>query len=317
MSEYTQSVDFSAKDALTTGDPNKKIQGADLDTELAAISTAIASKSDTAADTHTGTHEFSGTLNVTGVLTADYPLLAGTLNRPILSLGTDTDHDIDITAGAIPDSTGKYMLNLSSTVTKKVDATWAEGDDLGGRASGFSLPSVARTTVHVFLIGKIDGTVDAGFDSSLTATNLLADATGYTLYRRIGSLLLDASDNWLAFTQFGNRFYVSPYEHTSLQVAATPSYSTRDVGCPKGIDGLHAILGGEVVMTSSGKLLAAYEDDRTYKIVVASVTSTSFTTVNTVEFPVNASGQVAYQRSGTHSTTALDMYGWVDNLDLG
>ena len=46
MSDYTQVTDFSAKDALTSGDPEKIISGADVDVELAAISTAIATKYD-------------------------------------------------------------------------------------------------------------------------------------------------------------------------------------------------------------------------------------------------------------------------------
>lgn len=46
MADYTQITDFSAKDALTTGDPEKIILGADLDAELSAISTAVASKYD-------------------------------------------------------------------------------------------------------------------------------------------------------------------------------------------------------------------------------------------------------------------------------
>ncbi len=46
MSNYTQTTDFSAKDALASGDPNKVIAGADVDTEFSAIQTAIASKLD-------------------------------------------------------------------------------------------------------------------------------------------------------------------------------------------------------------------------------------------------------------------------------
>jgi len=46
MSDYSQSIDFSAKDALATGDANKVAKGADIDTELALISTAIATKYD-------------------------------------------------------------------------------------------------------------------------------------------------------------------------------------------------------------------------------------------------------------------------------
>lgn len=59
MTDYTQTTDFSAKDALISGDANKKIQGATIDTELSAISTAIASKADVGGDTYSGTHDFS------------------------------------------------------------------------------------------------------------------------------------------------------------------------------------------------------------------------------------------------------------------
>lgn len=46
MSDYTQITDFSVKDGLSTGDPEKLILGADFDGEFAALSTAIASKYD-------------------------------------------------------------------------------------------------------------------------------------------------------------------------------------------------------------------------------------------------------------------------------
>lgn len=46
MSDYTQVNDYSAKDALTTGNPLKLIKGSDVDQEFAAISTAIATKFD-------------------------------------------------------------------------------------------------------------------------------------------------------------------------------------------------------------------------------------------------------------------------------
>lgn len=46
MADYTQSIDFSAKDALATGDANKIAKGADIDTELGLISDSLASKVD-------------------------------------------------------------------------------------------------------------------------------------------------------------------------------------------------------------------------------------------------------------------------------
>lgn len=46
MSNYTQTTFFAPKDALLSGNPLKLIKGADVDPELAAIATAIASKYD-------------------------------------------------------------------------------------------------------------------------------------------------------------------------------------------------------------------------------------------------------------------------------
>jgi hypothetical protein len=46
MADYTQITDFSAKDGLSTGDPEKLILGSDVDGEFSAIATAISSKYD-------------------------------------------------------------------------------------------------------------------------------------------------------------------------------------------------------------------------------------------------------------------------------
>ena len=46
MSDYTKTTNFTAKDALTTGDPEKLILGADYDTEFDALAVAIATKYD-------------------------------------------------------------------------------------------------------------------------------------------------------------------------------------------------------------------------------------------------------------------------------
>lgn len=48
MSNYAQSTFFANKDNLATGNPSKKILGAEVDVELGAISTALTSKLDVA-----------------------------------------------------------------------------------------------------------------------------------------------------------------------------------------------------------------------------------------------------------------------------
>lgn len=54
MSDYTKTVDFAAKDALTTGDPLKVVKGTEINTEFANIATAIATKADKNSPAFTG-----------------------------------------------------------------------------------------------------------------------------------------------------------------------------------------------------------------------------------------------------------------------
>lgn len=55
MSNYTKATNFATKDTLSTGNPSKIVKGTEIDTEFNAISSAIASKADTASPTFTGT----------------------------------------------------------------------------------------------------------------------------------------------------------------------------------------------------------------------------------------------------------------------
>ena len=54
MSDYTKATNFTLKDGLTTGDPQKIIKGSELDAEYTAISNAVSSKSDLNSPTFTG-----------------------------------------------------------------------------------------------------------------------------------------------------------------------------------------------------------------------------------------------------------------------
>jgi len=55
MSDYTKATNFTLKDGLTTGDPQKIIKGSELDAEYVAISNAISSKANSDSPTFTGT----------------------------------------------------------------------------------------------------------------------------------------------------------------------------------------------------------------------------------------------------------------------
>jgi hypothetical protein len=113
--------------------------------------------------------------------------------------GGDPDHDITVSPGAARSDDGAATLEAAAAITKKIDVNWAEGDNQGGFPSGLTL--TADTWYKYFAIRRSsDGNVDYGFDASLSATNLLADATDYANPRYIGSVLTDVSANIIAFT---------------------------------------------------------------------------------------------------------------------
>ena len=111
----------------------------------------------------------------------------------------DTAHDINVTAGSAQDSDNTDILTLSSEITKKIDVTWAAGDDAGGLSSSLTAPA-NDTWYHVFLV-QIGGAIDVLFDTSITCVNGIADHT-VTDYRRIGSVLTDGSANILPFKAY-------------------------------------------------------------------------------------------------------------------
>jgi len=86
MADYNKSTNFTAKDTLPTGNSGKIVKGAEIDTELTAISNAIASKADInsagltgtptapTASAGTNTTQLATTAFVTAALSAIYPV---------------------------------------------------------------------------------------------------------------------------------------------------------------------------------------------------------------------------------------------------
>lgn len=86
MSSYVKATNFTAKDSLPTGNSGKIVKGAEIDTELSAVSNAIASKADINSPSFTGTPagptasagtnttQLATTAFVTAALSAVYPV---------------------------------------------------------------------------------------------------------------------------------------------------------------------------------------------------------------------------------------------------
>ena len=301
MSNYTKTTNFTAKDALSSGDPDKLIKGSLFDTEFDALVTAIATKANSASPTFTGTVtmpsalvisgttlsgnatfsgtntqsgaytisgaltcsstvDFTGTIKANGTALKDGAMPVanagatavtqwvpmGYLSGLVTSNDTDTDHDISIAAGECADSTDAYMMKLTSAMVKQIDSGWAVGTAAGGMFTG----SVAADTwYHVFLIRKdSDGSIDAGYDTSITAANIPA---GYTAYRRIGSVLTDSSANIINFKQLGDLFLFADGIATTYAGSASPTSPTNfAVSVPLGVECI-AKIGWEVKDSSS------------------------------------------------------------------
>jgi hypothetical protein len=86
MADYNKSTNFTAKDGLPTGNAGKIVKGTEIDTELNAVSNAIASKADINSPNFTGTPtgptasvgtnttQLATTSFVTSALAAIYPV---------------------------------------------------------------------------------------------------------------------------------------------------------------------------------------------------------------------------------------------------
>lgn len=104
----------------------------------------------------------------------------------------------DTEAGVTNDD--RFRLSSSSAFSKSIAANWTAGTNNGGFPSGISFAN--DTDYYVFIIGnKTTGAIDAGFDTSSTAVNLLADASGYTHYRKIGTVRSKAALTEIRFTE--------------------------------------------------------------------------------------------------------------------
>jgi len=92
--------------------------------------------------------------------------------------------DLLVGVGECVDSTGVKLMKVTTPIQKRVWESWEKGTNKGGRATGVNLTNA--TTYHTFIIADDFGNVDAGQDTDISATNLLA-TSGYTYFRRIRS----------------------------------------------------------------------------------------------------------------------------------
>lgn len=105
--------------------------------------------------------------------------------------GGDLIHDIVFGVGAARAQNASIDIALVSPLIKQIDSPWAPGNNAGGRLSPtFS----AFETFHLYVfLNSSTAAVDCGFSSLINPTSELP--SGYDIYRRIGSVVLDNLTN--------------------------------------------------------------------------------------------------------------------------
>ena len=194
MSNYTKSTNFTAKDALPSGDSGKIIRGSEFDTEFTAIQTAVNSKADAASPSLTGTITFNGvgltatgteinftdgvTSNIQTQLDAKAPIASPTFTGTVtLPAVTETVYAISGTTPAISAANGTiqtWTLTANSTPTDSLSSgqsvvlhindgsayniTWTSLVDQWKTDSGAS-PSLNTSGETVVVVWKVGSTV--------------------------------------------------------------------------------------------------------------------------------------------------------------
>jgi hypothetical protein len=235
-----------------------------------------------------------------------YPVVRGLLQGLTLSTaGSSTA--FSVAAGLACDSTAVDNLLLPSALSKSTSA-WASGNGAGALDSG----AIANNTwYHAFVIKNPTTTaVDVLVSLSPTAPTL---PSGYTLFRRIGSMKTNASGQWTLFSQFGDDFLwtVTSYDANNVNPGSSPTLYTLNV--PTGVN-VAALYHAAFTNTAAGHALYLFSGAQTgptlYSLANATASGISagdFRTITSISGQIQAMSDVA---SGT--SLYLATYGWTD-----
>lgn len=217
MSNYIKATNFTTKDSLSSGNPNKIVKGTELDTEFTAIASAVSSKANINAPVFTGTVTLPGA-PTTGLhaATKDYVDTAvGTLG----TMAPQNANNVAITGGSIssilekgtivataPPSTLNYDFSTQAVLvyTENCDTNFTVNIRASSSATLNSLLAVGQTATLVLMVSngstpyypnviKIDGTtvtpkyaggfaVTAGNASSVDVYTVAILKTGSAAY---------------------------------------------------------------------------------------------------------------------------------------
>ncbi len=174
---YTPSTNFTAKDSMSTANPDKVLSGVPFDAEFSAIQTAFASAAPSAGPTFSGTASFAdvttsgdvtigGNLTITGRIVEDtvvnvafsgsYALGSGTAALVYHTLSGPATYTDNVAEG----QNITLMLDAGANgVTWPVGIKWVGGNDPDLDEGNHNILSIWK--VNNILFGSWGGSVDA------------------------------------------------------------------------------------------------------------------------------------------------------------
>ncbi len=267
---------------------------------------------------------------VGGALTVAPAYPRGFIDGCILSNGTDTTNDINLTAGSCRDSTNVANIEVSANTSgKQLDANWAVS---GTTNSGMrnSAAGIANGTYHIYAARTAASSTATIYahTSAVTATALAAlqaegGGASYIYARRIGSILRESAAI-VQFKQNGNNFTRAT---PKLDVSVTdPGVSavTRTLSVPLGIKVVADIYILAQNLGTSGAVQSLFTDlDTTDTAPLATLSHTAtlyagagYTLSNgsVMSIMTNTSGQVRSRMNYSDASVNLYMHtaGWTD-----
>lgn len=227
--------------------------------------------------------------------------------------GTNPNTQIDFAPGVAADSNNAYVMQLSATMVKTLQSSGAFAAGSGNNGL-FSGAKAASTWYHCFLIRNgTTGAIDAGFDTSVAAANI---PSGWTAYRRIGSILTDSSGNIRAFTQVGGEFlWSTPLRDINATGVATGT-QLYAVTVPPGLI-VEAVIQGYASCTAGSAAVQINSPG------LNDVASNNCPTIQTptanqaagagrIYIRTNASQQIQVNSNQSGNTYSFGAYGWRD-----
>ena len=230
-----------------------------------------------------------------------------------ISNGTDSDHDIDFTAGNFNFDDGSGQT-VATALTKQIDSSWVAGDNAGGLDTG---TVAADTTYHCFAIwNPTTETADFLFSTSLASPTL---PSGYTKKTRVGSIITNNSSNIILFVQRGQEFILKT-KITEVNINSSIPTSLTDlvVTSPNGL--ITSVLMGCHIQTNnttyeSPTVFAKDKNLDTEVIIGADGRGSDFTGKTMNNFSIYSDTNSTIQYRATDSGTwnlQIFCFGWVD-----